>query len=111
MANGTCDIDNQRAATHTVHVQKDNQEASLELSDTHYQQLMRSQAQASPFDSLFSGFGSVFGDDFPSLASNLGYPLPRDREATNIEEYISEHAKEIIQLIKKHNMKGGLSWK
>jgi len=97
MANGICDIDNQRAATHTVHVRRNNQEATLDLCDTHYQQLVRSQAQASPFDSLFSGFGDMFGNDFPSLASNLGYPLPRDREATNIEEYISERAKEIIQ--------------
>src|SRR5581483_4484901 len=97
MANGICDIDNQRAATKTVRVRRGGRETTLELCDAHYQQLMRSQSQTSPFDSLFSGFNDFFGDDFPSLASELGDPLPRDREATNIEEYISEHTKEIIQ--------------
>src|SRR5690348_13091555 len=97
MADGICDIDKQRTATHTVRVRRNERETTLELCDAHYQQLMRSQTQASPFESLFSGFGDFFGDDFPSLSSDLGYPLPRDREATNIEEYISEHTKEIIQ--------------
>jgi ATP-dependent Clp protease ATP-binding subunit ClpC len=97
MADGICDVDNQRTATHTVRVRRNDSETTLELCDTHYRQLMQSQSQTSPFESLFSGFGDAFGEDFPSFASQLGYPLPRDREATNIEEYISEHTKEIIQ--------------
>lgn len=67
----------------------------MELCDMHYRQLMRS--QASPFDSLFSGSNDPFTEVFPGFASQLGNPLPRDREATNIEEYVSEHTKEIIQ--------------
>jgi ATP-dependent Clp protease ATP-binding subunit ClpC len=67
----------------------------MELCDMHYRQLMRS--QASPFENLFSGFSDPFAEDFPGFASQLGDPLPRDREATNIEEYISDHTKEIIQ--------------
>ena len=61
----------------------------------HYRQLMRS--QTSPFESIFSGFSDPFSEDFPGFASRLGYPLPRDREATNIEEYVSDHTKEIVQ--------------
>ncbi|HEX7259777.1 MAG TPA: Clp protease N-terminal domain-containing protein, partial [Candidatus Saccharimonadia bacterium] len=55
---------------------------------------------ASPFESLFSGSESPFdllAEDFPQFASQMGYLLPRDREATNIEEFISDHTKELIQ--------------
>ncbi len=99
MADGICDIDNRRPATHTVRVSRNGRETTLELCDTHYNQLRSQQAQTSPFESLFSGsgFGDFFGDDFPSFASQLGTPLPREREATNIEEFISENTKEIIQ--------------
>src|SRR5882757_4895133 len=99
MANGICDIDKTRPATHTVRVTQNGRESTLELCDTHYQQLQRQQSQTSPFESLFSssGFTDPFSDDFPGFASQLGSPLPREREATNIEELISEHTKEIIQ--------------
>src|SRR3954465_15945836 len=99
MADGICDIDNQRPATHTVRVNQNGGETTLELCTAHYNQLRSQQAQTSPFDALFSGGGpgDFFGDDFPSFASQLGSPLPREREATNIEEFISENTKEIIQ--------------
>lgn len=99
MADGLCDLDNQRPATHTVRVRQNGRETTLELCDAHYQQLRQQQSQTSPFDSLFSGspLGDFFGDDFGQLSSNLGTPLPREREATNIEEFISESTKEIIQ--------------
>jgi ATP-dependent Clp protease ATP-binding subunit ClpC len=99
MANGLCDIDKQRPATHTVRVNRNGRATTLELCSVHYNQLRAQQAQTSPFESLFSGsgLGEFFGDDFPSLASQLGTPLPREREATNIEEFISENTKEIIQ--------------
>ncbi|MDB5165834.1 MAG: ATPase with chaperone, ATP-binding subunit [Candidatus Saccharibacteria bacterium] len=99
MANGICDIDKQRSATHTVRVKQNGREVTLELCAEHYNQLRSQQARTSPFESLFSdsSFGNFFGDDFPSFASQLGSPLPREREATNIEEFISENTKEIIQ--------------
>lgn len=99
MANGICDIDESRPATHTVRVRQNGHETTLELCETHYNQLRAQQSQTSPFESLFSGSGlnDFFGDDFPSLASRLGTPLPREREATNIEEFISENTKDIIQ--------------
>ncbi len=99
MTDGICDIDNRRPATHAVRVTRNGQEAILELCSVHYNQLRSQQAQTSPFESLFSneGVNDFFGDDFPSFASQLGMPLPREREATNIEEYISENTKKIIQ--------------
>ncbi len=99
MADGICDIDRSRPATHTVRLSRNGRETILELCDTHYRQLRSRQAQISPFEALFSGneFGNFFGDDFPGFASQLGTPLPREREATGIEEFISENTKEIIQ--------------
>lgn len=99
MADGICDLDNRRPATHTVRVSRDGNETNLELCDAHYRQLRQQQSQTSPFESLFSGlpFGNFFDDDFEQLASNLGAPLPREREATNISEFVSENTKEIIQ--------------
>lgn len=99
MADGLCDIDKQRIATHTIRVQRGGHETLLELCDVHYEQLRRRQAMFSPFESLFSGagFDDFFADDFLSSASQADLPLPREREATNIEDYISEHTREIIQ--------------
>ncbi len=99
MANGLCDIDGTRKATHTVNVRQNGHETTLELCTLHYNQLRAQQTQTSPFESLFSGRGldDFFSNDFPSLSSELGTPLPRDREATDIEEFISENTKEIIQ--------------
>jgi ATP-dependent Clp protease ATP-binding subunit ClpC len=99
MANGICDIDNQRPATHTVKVSRNGRETTLELCSIHYNQLRSQQAQTSPFETLFSGndTSNFFGTDFPSFASQLGTPLPREREATGIEEFISDNTKEIIQ--------------
>lgn len=99
MADGICDLDNRRSATHTVRVRQNGRETTLELCDAHYQQLRQQQSQTSPFESLFAGspFGDFFGNDFGQLASNLGTPLPREREATNIGEFVSENTKEIIQ--------------
>src|SRR5690554_4243708 len=99
MADGLCDLDNQRPATHTVRVRQNGRETILELCSAHYQQLRSQQSRTSPFESLLSGspFGDIFDEDFGKLASNLATPIPREREATNIEEFISENTKEIIQ--------------
>lgn len=99
MADGICDIDKQRPATHTVRVRRNGKETTLELCSIHYNQLRFQQAQTSPFEALFSNssFGDLASNDFPSFASQLGTPLPREQEATSIEEFISENTKEIIQ--------------
>lgn len=101
MAQGICDVCNIRPATHQLTQTRNGRQRTIELCDIDYAKL-RGQSYSSPFESLFSGRSpfdmfSDLPDDFSSLSSDFGYPLPRDREATNIEEYISEHAKEIIQ--------------
>ena len=107
MANGVCDIDNRRPATHTVKVSRDGREVTLELCSLHYSQLRSQQSQTSPFEALFSSNENFFNEDFPSLASQLGTPLPREREATGIEEFISDNTKEIIQKAAENAVKFG----
>lgn len=55
----------------------------------------------SPFESLFSqypyGEDPFFPDDFDTFSSQMGYPIPRHREAVDIGQYFSEHTKELIQ--------------
>ncbi|HEY2004448.1 MAG TPA: AAA family ATPase [Candidatus Saccharimonadia bacterium] len=99
MANGICDIDHRRPATHRVRVRQDGQERTLELCNIDYARLRQQQGMGSPFESLFRGEGlfDLLSDDFPGFESELGYPIPRDREAVNIEDFVSEHTKELIQ--------------
>lgn len=111
MANGICDICGQRPATHTVTTSRNGRQQVTELCDQDYARLRGNRRSASPFESLFGG--DVFNmfndlpDDFGSLSSRMGYPLPRDREATNLEEYLSEHTKEIIQQAAETTVKFG----
>ncbi|MDB5179144.1 MAG: ATPase with chaperone, ATP-binding subunit [Patescibacteria group bacterium] len=98
MANGICDICKRRPSTHAAKVSRDGREMTLELCNIDYARLRQQQAMGSPFNSLFSGgMFDMLSDDFPAFSSQLGYPVPRDREATNIEEFISEHTKELLQ--------------
>ena len=102
MADGICDICKRRPATHRVRVSQNGRESEMELCNIDYARLRQQQTMGSPFESLFAFSGSdnpfdLLSDDFPQFASELGSPLPRDREATNIEEFISEHTKELIQ--------------
>ncbi len=99
MANGICDIDGYRPATHRVRIIQDGHERELELCNIDYARLRQQQSMNSPFESLFRGPGlfDLLSDDVPELSSQLGYPIPRDREAVNIEDFISEHTKDLIQ--------------
>ena len=40
---------------------------------------------------------SDFDGDFEGFSSRLGCPLPRHREAVDIDQYLSEHTKELVQ--------------
>jgi len=97
MANGSCDMNDGQPATRLVQLSQNGHETTLELCEVHYRQLLRSQAIAWPFEPANGGIGGLFGDDFSESPTRMGYPMPRDREATNIADYISEHTKEIIQ--------------
>lgn len=111
MTNGICDICGQRPTTHTVTTSRNGQQQVTELCDQDYARLRGGRRSASPFESLFGGeMFNMFNDlpdDFGSLSSRMGYPLPRDREATNLEEYLSEHTKEIIQQAAETTVKFG----
>lgn len=110
MAKGLCDICKQRPATHTVVITRNGRREVAELCNQDYARL-RSRDTASPFDSLFGGSPFNMFDDLPSdlgnFSSDTGYPLPRDREATNLEDLLSDHAKEIIQQAAETTVKFG----
>lgn len=101
MARGICDVCEIRPARHTITTRQNGKTQVIELCDQDYARLNSSRGLVSPFDSLFSDnlfnmFGN-FSSGFNGLSSNLGKPLSQDREATNLEDYLSEHTKEIIQ--------------
>jgi ATP-dependent Clp protease ATP-binding subunit ClpC len=54
----------------------------------------------SPFESLFRGGDDPFNllpSEFPRLNSQPDYPVAPDREAVSIEEFISDHTKDLMQ--------------
>jgi len=97
MADGICDICNRRPASHTIELIRGGRRVSLELCNIDYAGLRQRQAM-SPFESLFSGVS------FPDTlwTNSLGVPsaeapVSAQRESTSIEDYLSEHAQELIQ--------------
>jgi ATP-dependent Clp protease ATP-binding subunit ClpC len=101
MSDGLCDICNERPATTTLRVQRNGRTQVIQVCDVDYKRLRDQRGYSSPFRSLFSEdpFGDTdsFFDDFGSLSSRFGYPIPRHREAIDIDQYFSEHTKELIQ--------------
>jgi ATP-dependent Clp protease ATP-binding subunit ClpC len=74
---------------------------TMELCDEHYAALMRQQSSTSPFESLFSG-GSPFDDAFSGELPGFGgrgrpASASEGREAVNIEQYLSDHTRDLIQ--------------
>lgn len=98
-----CDICHQRPAETTVRISRNGAAQTLNLCMQDYRRLQSQQRQSSPFESLFAGrdpfrdFFSEFGDDFEGFSSRIGYPIPRHREAVDIDQYLSQHTKELIQ--------------
>lgn len=103
MAKGICDICKTRPATTRVRVLQHGRSQILEVCEQDYKQLQKQRNSRSPFESFFGNdfpFGdlsSFFDDDFPGFSSQIGYPLPRHREAVDVGEYLSEATKELIQ--------------
>jgi ATP-dependent Clp protease ATP-binding subunit ClpC len=97
MAETLCDIDHTRPAVARVTVVRNGKREVLNVCDIHLRELQR---QQSPMDQLFGkGMEDLFSDfgDLEGLSSRMGYPLPRHREAVDIDQYFSEHTKELIQ--------------
>jgi ATP-dependent Clp protease ATP-binding subunit ClpC len=117
MADGLCDIDKTQPATRIVRVSRNGRVMELELCDEHYLALMRQ--RVSPLESLFTSRGvlgssgpadslSSMFDQFPDLFDATGeasrpvgnrgaIPVAGNREAVNIEQYLSDHTREVIQ--------------
>lgn len=102
MANGVCDICGWRPATRRIAQVRNGQRQTIELCDFDYARLRSRQRSASPFESLFSD-GDPFGmfgsssDAFSDLSSDIGSPLPREREGVDIGSLMSDHTKELIE--------------
>ena len=91
MSKGICDVCGTRPASHRVYINQNGVKTAVELCPYDYAKI---QQQSSTFDSLFNNNPFMGFDQF---SSDMGYPLPRDREELGIQDYLSDHAKEIIQ--------------
>jgi ATP-dependent Clp protease ATP-binding subunit ClpC len=99
MSRMLCDICKIRPATAEVTVIRNGRREVLHVCR---EDLRKLQQQAdSPIDRMFGGslFDNLFPgiDDFGDFSSRLGYPLPRHREAVDIDQYLSAHTKELLQ--------------
>jgi ATP-dependent Clp protease ATP-binding subunit ClpC len=94
-----CDICKIRPATTEITVIENGKKKVYHVCEQDLKKIRRQ--SASPFDRMFdrSLFEDFFSnlEDFGDLSSKLGYPLPRDREAVDVDQYFSAHAKELIQ--------------
>jgi ATP-dependent Clp protease ATP-binding subunit ClpC len=99
MSRMLCDICKTRPATAEVTVVRNGRREVLHVCREDLRKLQ--QQSASPFDRMFGGglFDNLFPgiDDFGDFSSRLGYPLPRHREAVDIDQYLSAHTKELLQ--------------
>jgi len=93
-----CDICKKRPATAQVTVIENGKRKVLHVCE---QDLRRLQQSASPFDRMFGGslFDELFPgmDDFGGFSSGEEKPFSRHREAVDIDQYLSEHTKELLQ--------------
>jgi ATP-dependent Clp protease ATP-binding subunit ClpC len=99
MSRMLCDICKTRPATAEVTVIRNGKREVLHVCREDLRKLQ--EQSASPFDRMFGGslFDNLFPgiDDFGDFSSKLGYPLPRHREAVDIDQYLSAHTKELLQ--------------
>jgi ATP-dependent Clp protease ATP-binding subunit ClpC len=98
MSKIVCDICKVRPATTEVTVVENGRERQLRVCDVDLRKLQRQ--SASPFERMLRArfFGSRDeSEDFGDFFSRSGYPLPRHREAIDVDQFLSTHAKELIQ--------------
>jgi ATP-dependent Clp protease ATP-binding subunit ClpC len=97
-----CEICGVRPATVRVRVSQSGRERTLDICDVDYQRLQNQQRRVSPFESLFGGrspfgdfFNGGFGDDLEQAPSSRR--RSRDREATDLNDYLSEQTRDLLQ--------------
>ncbi|HWP47119.1 MAG TPA: AAA family ATPase [Candidatus Limnocylindrales bacterium] len=103
MAAKLCEMCGIRPATVRVTVTQDGRRRTLDICDMDYARLRRQDRRPlSPLESLFRGslFEDFFRDsgleDFESIFSDRGW-RGRDREAVDLDTFLSEHTKELLQ--------------
>lgn len=100
MSKNLCDICKEKLATIQVKVRQNSHEHLLHLCKDDYRQLRNQQQSYSPFEMLFRG-GDPFDDflnDFPEFSSQVSQEKKiRTRQSVDIDQFLSEHAKELIQ--------------
>ncbi len=92
-----CDICKKNPAVAKITTIERGKKRVLNLCEKDYKKFS---GRRSPFESFFfeDPFESFLGfEDFEDLISRLGEPLPRHREAVEIEKFFSEHTKEVLQ--------------
>ena len=111
MADKLCDICGQKPATHVVTISRDGRREVAYVCDRDYARMHRGLRSTSPLESLFgSSPFSLFDDlpnDFDAMGSTVGLPLLRERETSNLEDFLSDHTKDIIQQAAETTVKFG----
>lgn len=102
MASKLCEICGVRPANVRVRVSQNGRERTMDICEVDYQRLQNQQRRVSPFESLFGGgspfadfFNDGFGDDFEQAPSRRR--PSRDREATDLNSYLSEQTRDLLQ--------------
>jgi len=94
-----CDICKMRPATVEVTVLQNGRKKVIHVCIQDLRKLQ--QQSASPFDRMFGGtsLDNLFQDmeEFGDFSSGQVYPSPSNREAVDIDQYLSTHTKELLQ--------------
>lgn len=95
-----CDVCHKRPATAIITMIRNNQKQTIHLCAFDYADLERQRTRS--YESLFgeSPFGEFFSrlsNDFETFSSEIGTPIPRHREGTDISQFFSGQTKELIQ--------------
>jgi ATP-dependent Clp protease ATP-binding subunit ClpC len=92
MARGLCDLCGLRPATVRLELFEGGRRRTLEVCEEDYLRLRREQEWFSPWEALFSsGFGELFPEGL------LGRGRWGDREAVDIDTYLSDRARDLLQ--------------
>ncbi len=103
MRNRMCQLCNSRPATARVTVVENGSRRTMDICEADYERLSRRQGgSSSPLESLFRGglrqdfFGEPDGDE-PGIQDLVRARRGPARESVDIDEYLSEQAKELLQ--------------
>ncbi len=102
-----CEICNVRPAVAEVRISRNGSEEKIRVCAVDLDKLQQREF-LSPMERMFTGgFDDFFDRDFGDFSSRVGYPIPRRREAVDIDKYLSAHAKELIQDAAEATIKAG----